>query len=263
MTNTAPAAPDSAPAAPAAADSVALTAAATVRRLIREARFATLATLDEGGGPYASLVAVGTDPEGHPTLLISRLARHTRNIARDARVSLLVSDAGAADPLNAARASLIGRIAATDDALVRPRYLARHGSAAGYVDFADFAFYRIDLDHAHLVEGFGRIIDVPGAALLTDWRGADEVRAAHEGVVSHMNADHSDAIRLYASGLAKVPGDIAAGDWRMAGLDPEGFEIASATQVRRLAFAARNISVGAVRKALVAMVEEARSTVAP
>ncbi|MGR7995063.1 MULTISPECIES: HugZ family pyridoxamine 5'-phosphate oxidase [unclassified Xanthobacter] len=238
------------------APSVADTAAATVRRLIREARFGTLATLDADGGPYASLVAVGTDPEGRPTLLISQLARHTQNIARDARVSLLVSAAEADDPLNAPRASLIGRIAAAEDPLVRARYLARHEAATGYADFKDFAFYRIDLDHAHLVEGFGRIIDVPGSALVTDWSGAEAVREAHEGIVSHMNADHADAVSLYATVLAGA----ADGAWRMVGLDPEGFEITSGPSVRRLAFSDRKTDVGAVRKDLVALVEQARSS---
>ncbi|MFG1393478.1 HugZ family pyridoxamine 5'-phosphate oxidase [Xanthobacter agilis] len=233
---------------------VAMTAAATVRRLIREARFGTLATLDADGGPYASLVAVATDPEGRPTLLISRLARHTQNIARDTRVSLMISDAGAADPLNAARASLVGRIAEAGDPLVRARYLGRHEAATGYADFSDFGFYRIEVDHAHLVEGFGRIVDVPGDTLLTDWTGADDIRAAHDGIVSHMNADHADAVALYATVLAKAP----EAAWRMVGIDPEGFEIASSEQVRHLIFPQRNINVGEIRKNLVALVEEAR-----
>lgn len=246
MTETSSAAPAAAP--------VAETAAATVSRLIREARFGTLATLDADGGPYASLVAVGTDGEGHPTLLISKLARHTQNILRDDRVSLLVSAAAAEDPLNAPRASLIGRIEGSEDPLVRARYLARHEAATGYADFKDFAFYRIALDHAHLVEGFGRIVDVPGAALMVDWAGAEAVREAHAGIVSHMNADHADAVGLYATVLAGAP----AGDWRMVGLDPEGFEISSGRMVRRIAFSQRNTTVGEVRKDLVALVERAR-----
>ncbi|MFG1416429.1 DUF2470 domain-containing protein [Xanthobacter sp. V0B-10] len=250
MTDTASDTPEAAP----EPKPVAVTAAATVRRLIREARFGTLATLDADGGPYASLVAVGTDPEGRPTLLISRLARHTQNIARDTRVSLMISDAGAADPLNAARASLVGRIVEAGDPLVRARYLGRHEAATGYADFKDFGFFRIDVDHAHLVEGFGRIVDVPGEKLLTDWNGADDIRAAHDGIVSHMNADHADAVALYATVLAKAP-DAA---WRMVGIDPEGFEITSGEHVRHLIFPQRSNNVGEIRKSLVALVEEAR-----
>jgi len=229
-------------------------AVTAVRRLIREARFGALATLEAEGGPYASLVAIGTDPEGRPTLLISRLARHTRNIAGDARVSLLVSAAGAADPLDAPRASLVGRIAPADEAQVRTRYLARHAAAAGYVDFKDFSFFRVEIESAHLVEGFGRIVDVPGAELVTAWDDAAELASGQDGVIAHMNADHSDAVALYATVLLGAP----EGAWRMVSVDPEGCEISCGDLIRRLDFSQRNTSLSAVRKELVALVHAAR-----
>lgn len=230
-------------------------AATTVRRLIREARFAALATLEPEGGPYASLVAIGTDPDGRPTLLISRLARHTRNIGGDTRVSLLVSASGTADPLNAPRASLIGRIAPAPAPEVRARYLARHDAAAGYADFADFAFFAVAIEEAHLVEGFGRIVDVPGAELLTDWTDAQALAEGVEGVIAHMNADHADAVGLYATQLLGAP----AGDWRMISLDPEGCEIRAGDLVRRLDFSRRVLDLSAVRQELVSLVQQARS----
>ncbi|MBB6309967.1 HugZ family protein [Xanthobacter tagetidis] len=229
------------------------TAATAVRRLIREARFGALGTLEDGGAPYASLVAVATDDAGRPTFLISRLARHTRNIARDPRISLLVSAAGVADPMNSPRASLLGRIApAGDDA--RPRFLARHPDASGYADFADFAFYRMEVEEAHLVEGFGRIVDVAGTKLLTDWSAAADLKAAAEGVIAHMNSDHADAVALYATRLLGAPD----GDWRMLAIDPEGCELALGDRVRRLDFAETCTNSAAVRKELVRLVGEAR-----
>lgn len=229
-------------------------AASAVRHLIREARFGALATLEPGGAPYASLVAVGTDPEGRPTLLISRLARHTRNIGADARVSLLVSATGGEDPLNAPRASLVGRIASAEAPQVRTRYLARHAAASGYADFKDFAFFRVEVESAHLVEGFGRIVDVPGSALLTDWSDADELASGQDGVIAHMNADHADAVSLYATVLLGAP----QGAWRMISLDPEGCEVSTGDLVRRLDFPQRSTSLAAVRKELVALVHSAR-----
>lgn len=229
-------------------------AAVTVRRLIREARFGALATLEGSGGPYASLVAIATDPEGRPTLLISRLARHTRNLAGDQRASLLVSAAGAVDPLGAPRASLLGRIVPAPAPEVRARYLARHPAAAGYADFTDFAFYSLEVEEAHLVEGFGRIVDVPGAELLTDWTGADALAAGADGVIAHMNADHADAVGLYATVLLGAP----AGAWRMVAVDPDGCEISSGDLVRRLNFSQRVTDLSAVRHELVALVQQAR-----
>ena len=233
-------------------------ASIVIRRLMREARFAALGTLEADGAPYASLVAVAPDADGAPVLLLSGLARHTRNLQRDPRASLLLSAGTAGDPLNAPRASLLGRIAVTAEAEARGRFLARHAEAGQYADFADFGFYRLDLREAHLVEGFGRIVTLPASGLLTSWEGAEAVRVAAEGVIDHMNADHADAVQLYATRLLGEP-EAPDGVWRMIGLDPEGCEIAAGDKVRRLDFPQRVIDVAAVRKVLVALVTQART----
>lgn len=235
-------------------------ASVVIRRLMREARFGALGTLEADGAPYASLVAVAPDADGAPVLLMSGLARHTRNLQRDPRASLLLAAGASGDPLNAPRASLLGRIAATPDPDARTRFLARHPEAAQYADFTDFAFYRLDLREAHLVEGFGRIVTLPASGLLTSWEGADAVRAAVAGVVEHMNADHADAVALYATRLLGEP-EAAEGVWRMVGLDPEGCEIAAGETVRRLEFPQRVTDVAAVRQVLVALVTQARTTI--
>ncbi|MGE4373227.1 MAG: HugZ family protein [Xanthobacter sp.] len=230
--------------------------AAVVRWLIHEARFGSLATLDETGAPYASMVAVGTDPAGLPTLLISKLALHTQFLAHDGRVTLLVATLSAPDPMNAARASLRGKAELVDDPQVRERFLARHEDAARYVDFPDFAFYRVEIESAHLVEGFGRIIDVNGKDLRTDWTGAEALAEATAGIISHMNEDHADAVALYATRLAGAED----GAWKLISLDPEGFEIAAGRSVHRIAFPERATTAMAVRKGLVALAEQARRT---
>ncbi len=229
-----------------------------IRRLMREARFGALGTLEADGAPYASLVAVAPDAEGAPTLLLSGLARHTRNLQRDPRASLLLAAGEAGDPLNAPRTSLLGRMELQPEADARARFLARHPEAEGYADFADFAFYRLALREAHLVEGFGRIVTLPASGLLTDWDGAQPVREAVGGVISHMNQDHADAIALYARVLLGEP-EGPDGAWRMVGLDPDGCEIAAGEKVRRLDFPQRVTDVAAVRQVLVALVTQARA----
>jgi len=74
---------------------------ADARALVRRALKASLATIDAWSGyPYASLITVGTDASGAPIFLISGLARHTQNLAKDARASILVDGTGAmGDPL--------------------------------------------------------------------------------------------------------------------------------------------------------------------
>lgn len=235
-------------------------APSATRRLIREARMGALATLDEDGAPYASLVQVGTLPDGAPVLLLSGLARHTRNIARDARVSLLVDERRVGDELQGARAGVKGRIARLTEPgaieTARRRFLARHPDAAGFAGFSDFAFYRIEPDSAHLVAGFGRITDVAREDLLVETADAAEVLAAEAGAVAHMNADHQDAIALYALHLIGT----GPGDWRMIGLDPAGCDLMSGVDVRRLDFPRRATTARAMREILVELAGKARGT---
>ncbi|MCS0502979.1 HugZ family pyridoxamine 5'-phosphate oxidase [Ancylobacter mangrovi] len=241
------------PAAPRPEDGFQPTAA--VRRLLREARTGALATLDEDGAPYASLVQVAPLNDGSPVFLLSGLARHTRNLGRDPRVSLLVDEHRHGDELQGARASLKGRIERlADTGTARRRFLARHPDAEGFAGFADFAFYRLVPQSAHLVAGFGRITDVEGPQLLTELAEADELLAAEAGAVAHMNADHADAIQLYAMQLLGA----GPGEWRMIGIDPEGCELMAGLDVRRLAFPRRVTSARGMREMLVELANAAR-----
>lgn len=110
---------------------------------------------------------IADDRGGSPLLLLSDLAEHSKNIAADARVSLLIDGtAGLDDPLSGPRLTALGRALESTEPDHRRRFLAAHPSAAQYADFADFTIYRVVLDSAHLVAGFGRIHWIAAAALL-------------------------------------------------------------------------------------------------
>jgi len=229
---------------------------AAARKLLREGRSGALATLMAGSGdPYCSLVNVATAFDGAPILLISRLALHTKNILADARVSLMLDERKEGDPLEGARVMLMGRAEQTDDAHVRRRYLARQPEAKMFADFPDFAFYRVALTAAHLVAGFGRIVDLKPQDILVDISGADELLAAEEGAVAHMNDDHADACRLYATKLLGAPD----GDWKCAGIDPEGMELQKGRLALRLPFPQRVTGPGPLRAVLKQLADEARA----
>src|SRR5262249_1400945 len=66
--------------------------------------------------------------------------------------------------------SLIGRAAAVRDERLLARYVDRHPSTAGYAAFADFKLYRVEIDRAHLVAGFGKIHWVDGAEIRLSFR---------------------------------------------------------------------------------------------
>jgi putative heme iron utilization protein len=226
------------------------------RRLLMEAVSGTLASVQPDGAPYASMVTVATMPDASPILLLSRLARHTENIAAGPRVSLLLDERRAGDPLQGARVSISGKIAMTDDANARRRFLARHLSADAYADFMDFSFWKIEMTGAHLVAGFGRIHDVAAADLVTDIADAAEILTAEEGAVAHMNADHADAIELYATRFL----DEQAGPWRIAGIDAAGCDLILGDKLRRLDFPQRVTTSAALRKTLVDLAQQARAS---
>jgi heme iron utilization protein len=226
------------------------------KKLLREGRSGALATLlPPAGDPYCSLVNVATAPDGAPLLLISRLAVHTKNILADPRVSLMLDERKEGDPLQGARVMLMGTAAATDDAEARRRYLARQPEAEMFAGFADFAFYRMDLEAAHLVAGFGRIVDLKPQDILTDTADAAELIAAEPGILVHMNDDHADAVRLYATKLLGAPD----GEWRCVGCDPEGLELQHGRTALRLPFRQRVRSTGVLRQVLKQMADEART----
>lgn len=233
-------------------------AAKVARELLRRGRQGALATLmPDSGAPYCSLVNVASHPDGSPILLISRLARHTQNIAGDARVSLLLDDRAGGDALQGSRVMLAGsaRLVEGDEVdLVRRRYLAAHPSAEMFVDFPDFAFRRIMLQDVHLVAGFGRIVDLDPGQVLTDLSGAAALVAAEQDAVDHLNQDHADTLGLYAERL------LGAGPaaWRCTGCDPAGLDLAHDGVALRLDFPRRVTTPGDLRAVLVGMAERAR-----
>jgi len=228
------------------------------KSLLRRSRQGALATLMAGNGdPYCSLVNLASHPDGSPILLISRLAVHTRNILSDARVSLMLDERAAGDPLEGARIMLSGRAeqAHAEKDLLQRRYLNAHPSAEAFVSFKDFSFFRIQPTGTHLVAGFGRIVDLKPEQFLTDLAGAEDLLAAEEGAVEHMNADHRDAMGLYATRLLGA----AEGDWRCTGCDPEGLDMQEGQTALRLDFPERVTNGTALRKMLVRLVGEARA----
>jgi putative heme iron utilization protein len=229
------------------------------RSLLRRSRQGALATLMAGSGdPYCSLVNVASHADASPILLISRLALHTKNILADNRVSLMLDERAAGDPLEGARIMLAGRAEeATGDlaGVLRRRYLNAHPSAEAFVDFADFSFFRIVPSGAHLVAGFGRIIDLAPEQFLTEIGDAAELLEAEPGAVAHMNEDHREAMNLYATKLLGAE----SAEWTCTGCDPDGMDMQAGAATLRLDFPERGTGGAALRKMLVRLAGEARA----
>jgi len=229
------------------------------RSLLRRSRQGALATLMTGSGdPYCSLVNVATHPDGSPILLISRLAVHTRNILDDSRVSLMLDERAEGDPLEGSRIMLMGRAeeaVASDENILRRRYLNTHPSAERFVEFQDFSFYRIRPSAIHLVAGFGRIVDLKPEQFLTDISDAGALLQSEQEAIEHINSDHRDTNSLYATKLLGAE----AADWRCAGCDPDGLDLQAGGKTLRLDFPQRVTGPGELRKMLVQLADQARA----
>ena len=245
------------PAFPAPPAEMTRTARELIRGLERAVLASALPVAPPGivGWPYASLVLVATDHDLSPLLLISRLAEHTRAIDQDDRVSLLFDGtAGLAQPLTGPRLSVLGRAAPSGDDRLKARFLSRHPDAALYASFADFHIYRVAIERAHLVAGFGKIHWIAAADLLPVPPPTALIEA-EAGIVAHMNDDHADALDLYANRLLGQTGT----GWRMTGIDSEGLDLRREGLVQRLAFDHPIATAEEARKALISLVAQARS----
>jgi heme iron utilization protein len=225
------------------------------KELLRGICAGTLATLDRHTGhPFASLVNIATDADGSPVILVSRLSTHTANIEVDGRASILLAAVGKGDPLAHPRLTTLGVLEKNEEPRLRRRFLARHPKAKLYAGFADFSFWRLAMVSAHLNGGFARAADLVAKDVLTDLTGAGELIDAEDGAIAHMNADHADAVRLYATRLLGEPD----GRWQVTGIDPDGLDLAMGDRTARLAFAERVTGAAQLRAALKHLADRAR-----
>ncbi len=225
------------------------------RRLLRRCRFGALATLSQriAGHPFASIAPYVPDHEGHPVILISALAEHTKNLQEDARVSLLVH-AEAEDVLSAARVTCVGRGQRLEEPFpeLKERYLRYIPQAAPLLGFGDFAFYRIEPLALHWIGGFGDIQWIPAEAYRPP---SSDLAKSEADIIAHMNADHAAAMRDYCRFVHQRE----VLDVELAGVDCDGFDVRADGALLRFDFEAPALSPAWVRTALVDLARRARA----
>ncbi len=152
-------------------------ARALAQTLMAQADYAAIAVLDPATGhPLASRVALALDEDGVPAILTSKLAAHTPAIEADKRCSLLVGEPGMikeakGDPLTHPRLTVIAEASRVDrdsgdHRRLSERWLARHPKAKLYIDFPDFAFFRLTPLRGSLNGGFGKAYELAASDLL-------------------------------------------------------------------------------------------------
>lgn len=230
---------------------------AEARLLLRRARTAALGTSNrDPKGPYVSLANIATDGQGQPVIFISRLAWHTRNIEANPEASVMVSEIPPeGDALTGPRVTVMGRFEPIPKGDIAARYAHHHPAARTYLDFPDFSFWRLKAQKIHAVAGFGRIETMEPDEVFLPESTAAAVMDQAESAIAHMNADHADAVELYASKLLGAE----AGKWRITAIDPDGAHLAREDKVLRLAFEKPAEKAADLRQIFVALAQKARN----
>jgi putative heme iron utilization protein len=221
-------------------------AALQARLLLRAARSAALGTLGADGLPSVTLVTPATAPDLSVLLLLSSLSEHRRNLERDGLCGLMVTGmAKDANPQTAPRLSLSGRaslVSPEEEARLRRRWLAAHPYAEGYATFTDFALWRFVPERAHFVGGFARAHRLGLDALRPPAEWVTAIADAEEALLAAFDGRRAEAMAIVAGG--------PAGAWRLAAVDTDGCDVASAVVSLRLPFAATVATAEAARAAL-------------
>ncbi len=202
---------------------------AQARYLVRAGSTVSLSTClaRDHARPHSSLALAATTMEGDPLLLLSDLAVHTQNLGSDPRIALLYDARdGGREPLSGNRVCVMGKVIATTNASDRERYLRRYPDAVRYAALADFRMYRVRIDCAHIVAGFGAIHWLTG----TDLAASDRIglAAAESRLLASLNADFPSW---------PLPGDPGPQPgWKLIGIDPEGADFLGENRRERFPF---------------------------
>jgi putative heme iron utilization protein len=144
----------------------------TLATLIRETRTAALGTLHDGESNLAMVAYAVADDFSAFYIHVSKLGKHTTDMEKDPRVSLLITerDDDRADPQTLARVSSRGVAeilprTRSDYVEVRNIYLGRFPEAERLFGLGDFNIWKITPVGGRYVAGFARAFNLVPEAL--------------------------------------------------------------------------------------------------
>jgi len=204
------------------------------------------------GYPFGSVVPFYLTAAGDAIIYISDIALHTRNIKANEKVSLTIFDAGEDDSQANGRVTIMGNAELANADEVKEQYLRLFPQAKGYEKTHDFNFYVIRAERVRYIGGFGKIHWIDKAY----WHVAEqEWHQSPQGMITHMNEDHQDAMQLILQHKEGVSIDNPV----MHSAFPEGMHCGSEEATWFVPFTGVCETATDVRKALVALTNEARA----
>lgn len=206
------------------------------------------------GYPFGSVAPFVLNHHGMPTILISSIAEHTKNIIQNSKVSLVVFK-NEADLQANARLTLLANAEQTDknNDLMRQRYLRYIPQAEQYFDMHDFSFYTLHITHARYIAGFGKMGWMDGDSMHIP---SNPLFFEEPGILAHMNEDHLDNLKAYCQHFHQTQAESV----EMIGIDSLGFDVrVDGEQLLRFNFETAISNAQEARAALVSMAKASRS----
>jgi putative heme iron utilization protein len=230
------------------------------RTLVSAVTVGYLATVDEDGAPWCSLVVHGPTAAGNPVLLVSTLAEHGRNLLRDQRASIAMNDPSApGDPLDRPRITLAGRAVQPqgDEAeAALDAHVAAVPGARLYAGWEDFALWVLEVERVRWVGGFAQMDSVSREEYVA--AEPDPTAPAAAAHVARLNKEHADGLLAVARELAGARGAVTA---LATGIDRYGLDLsvtgAGQAAAMRVAFEPRLEAAADVRPATLELVRRA------
>lgn len=205
------------------------------------------------GYPFGSVAPFVLNHQGMPTILISTIAEHTKNIMQNSKVSLVVFE-NEADLQANARLTLLANAEQTDknNDLMRRRYLRYLPQAEQYFDMHDFSFYTLYITRARYIAGFGKMDWIEGDTMQIP---SNPLFIEEPSILAHMNADHVGNLKAYCQYFHQVKADSV----EMVGIDSLGFDVRlDGEKLLRFHFDSPISNAQEARSALVTMAKASR-----
>ena len=140
--------------------------------LIENSNIASLGTCNNNQ-PFVSMVAFSTnDNFSEFYILISQLAKHSKNIAVNNKISLMICqpETESENPQTLARFSITGTARLieknTEEYIsAKNNYLTKNTSAVMYFSLGDFQLYKLEIDKGRFVAGFAKTFNLSKESL--------------------------------------------------------------------------------------------------
>ena len=224
--------------------------------------------------PYVTFVMVAFDYDCSPLLLLSDLSEHTKNLKNNNIISLLFCEEqrneeifpkfnttdrseneNYEDPMSRPRVTVVGQIEKVDLTHQKKRFLSRHPASKLYANFKDMGIYQVNFSGGHITGGFAKVKWFEKSELyFKNYTGFKEDEFE---IMDHMNNQHQKTINLITKYL--IPEINDDNNWKITGIDPEGFDLRFTDQLKRYTFKKPINDSNQLRKVFIKLHHEAVS----